>query len=448
MFWTYQFQIPLLKFEQRKLSYNVEGTEHDIQKDCEEINCIKMECKNNEEVMAQKSASGLQIIELIMTKLRTNGQFFILPMNDITAMEALTKAFNLLLDIGIQPEFIVDSCICSPQLFVSLTQKGETSIQIIELIVDFCQLTYEDSIRIFATYNEELLSAGVEEVQKCMEVLDSYGFHDEKLGEAICSCPALLFAYKSDKLAQNAENLFSHFSRNQFYSLLKSSPEILLGNTNETEDKIEYIYCHMLMEGEDFAGCTNLTQISLEELIDRHEFLLKTGTYKTPDLKRPQLKMKNPKLRKILNSNTEQFAKKIGHVSVEEWHLFRELQSKRRILESEGKTHLFERIKPSMRKQSERKKKSVPSSDSETEKKQSHRVIENLTCSSDLEGGFKAIDVSTEYFSGKLGGELHQTYYWIALPSAAFRFSATLFSIHFEVCSRFSNSIINLDRLY
>lgn len=75
---------------------------------------------------------------------------------------------------------------------------------------------------------------------------------------------------------------------------------------------------------------------------------------------------KNPKLRKILNSSTEQFAKKVGHVSVEEWHLFRELQSKRRVLELEGKTHLFERIKPSMRKQSERKKKSVPSSDSET----------------------------------------------------------------------------------
>lgn len=77
----------------------------------------------------------------------------------------------------------------------------------------------------------------------------------------------------------------------QFYSLLESCPEILLGNTDETEDKIEYIYCHMLMEGEDFASCVNLAQISLEELIDRHEFLLKTGTYKTPDIKRPQLKM-------------------------------------------------------------------------------------------------------------------------------------------------------------
>lgn len=48
-----------------------------------------------------------------------------------------------------------------------------------------------------------------------MEVLDSYGFHDEKLGEAICSCPALLFAHNSSNLAQNAENLFSHFSKNE-----------------------------------------------------------------------------------------------------------------------------------------------------------------------------------------------------------------------------------------
>lgn len=100
MFRTYQFQIPLLKFEQRKLIYNLEGTEHDIQKNCEEIKCIKMECKNNEEMVAKKSTSGLQIVELIMTKLQTNGHFFILPMKDITAMEALTKAFDLLLDIG------------------------------------------------------------------------------------------------------------------------------------------------------------------------------------------------------------------------------------------------------------------------------------------------------------------------------------------------------------
>uniref|UniRef100_A0A7I4NM19 Uncharacterized protein n=1 Tax=Brugia malayi TaxID=6279 RepID=A0A7I4NM19_BRUMA len=365
------FQDSLFKFEQRK--WLVEGTEYSIQKDQEKTECIEMKYRMDLEiaqttpkVMPEESVSGLEIVELVTAELRRNGKFFILPMNDVTAMKALTKAFRLLVDIGIQREFIIDSCVSVPQLFVSLTQKGETSIQIIELIVDFCRLTYEDSIRIFATYNEELLSAGPEEIQKCMDVLDSYGFQDEELGKAICSCPALLFAHKSNRLAQNAENLFSHFSKNQFYSLLKSCPEILLGSTDETEDKIEYIYCHMLMEGEDFSSCSNLAQISLEELIDRHEFLLKTGTYKTPDLKRPQLKMKNPKLKKIVNSGAEQFAKKVGFVSLEEWHLFRELQNKRRVLESEGKMHPFERIKPSMRKQSERKKKSALPNDSGT----------------------------------------------------------------------------------
>ncbi|CAG9534233.1 unnamed protein product [Cercopithifilaria johnstoni] len=363
----------LLQCEQRKLSYSLEGTEYGIQKGLEKTDCTEMECRGDirmveaiaPKVLAKESIPGLEIVELVVAELRRNGKLFILPVNDVTVIKAVTKAFKLLLDVGIQPEFIIDSCVSVPQLFVSLTQKGETSIQIIELIVDFCQLSYEDSIRIFATYNEELLSTGPEEIQKCMEVLDSYGFQDEKLGEAICACPALLFAQKSSKMSQNAENLFSHFSKNQFYSLLKSSPEILLGNTNEIENKIEYIYCYMLMEGEDFESCKNLAHISLEELIDRHEFLLKTGTYKTPDIKRPQLKMKNPKLKKILDSSEEQFAKKVGRVSVEEWYLFRELQNKRRILESEGKMRPFERIKPSMRKQWERKKKSAPLNDSE-----------------------------------------------------------------------------------
>lgn len=46
--------------------------------------------------------------------------------------------------------------------------------------------------------------------------------------------------------------------------------------------------------------------------------------------------------------------------------MFRELQNKQRALESEGKIRPFERIKPSMRKQWERRKKSVTSNNSET----------------------------------------------------------------------------------
>ncbi|VDK36153.1 unnamed protein product [Gongylonema pulchrum] len=113
----------------------------------------------------------------------------------------------------------------------------------------------------------------------------------------------------------------------------------------------------MLMEGEDFAGCTKLASLSLNELMDRHELLLKTGIYKTPDPRRPQLKSDNPKLKKIVDSNAEEFATRVAQITVEEWRLFQELQEKKRDLESPGEERPFERVKPSMRKQLERRKK-------------------------------------------------------------------------------------------
>ncbi|VDN21850.1 unnamed protein product [Gongylonema pulchrum] len=289
--------------------------------------------------------SPRKLVETIVAKLRANGKTCILPVNDEAAMEAIVEPFKLLIDIGILPEFLVDACISVPQLFISLALKGETSIQIIELIVNFCEFTYEDSIRFFATYNDELMFVGPEEMQKCLEVLETYGFKNKAIGNVIRSCPALIFAEKSEQLAQNAENLFSHFTKNQ------------------AEDKIEYIYCHMLMEGEDFAGCTKLASLSLNELMDRHELLLKTGIYKTPDPRRPQLKSvssfnaDNPKLKKIVDSNAEEFATRVAQITVEEWRLFQELQEKKRDVESPGEERPFERVKPSMRKQLERRKK-------------------------------------------------------------------------------------------
>lgn len=101
-------QVPLFKFEQRKLSYKPEGTEYGIEKDCEESRCTDMECRSDvrmaeaivPKVMIKESISGLEIVQLIIAELRKNGKFFILPMNDVTAVEAITKAFRLLLDIG------------------------------------------------------------------------------------------------------------------------------------------------------------------------------------------------------------------------------------------------------------------------------------------------------------------------------------------------------------
>lgn len=108
----FKFQVLSLEFEWRKLSYNIGGTDG-IQKDLKKTDCIEMECKDDvgmleattQEVLTKESISGLEVVKLIVAELRRNGRLFILPMNDITAMEAVTKAFKLLLDIGKLDQF-------------------------------------------------------------------------------------------------------------------------------------------------------------------------------------------------------------------------------------------------------------------------------------------------------------------------------------------------------
>lgn len=65
----------------------------------------------------------------------------------------------------------------------------------------------------------------------------------------------------------------------------------------------------MGVESEDLSECVAwIDDLTLEDIIDRHKFLLATGKYATPDPKRPQIRMENPKLIRILDTKDEDFA--------------------------------------------------------------------------------------------------------------------------------------------
>lgn len=51
---------------------------------------------------------------------------------------------------GVQPTFVVDACVKRPDLFRALTRNGEKAWAALELLVENCEITYEDAIRIFA----------------------------------------------------------------------------------------------------------------------------------------------------------------------------------------------------------------------------------------------------------------------------------------------------------
>lgn len=73
--------------------------------------------------------------------------------------------------------------------------------------------------------------------------------------------------------------------------MVANTPQILLADIEGLESKYEYIYFHMRIEENEFGLCERWVDMSLEEIMMRHAFLLRTGAYTTPDPKRPQFKM-------------------------------------------------------------------------------------------------------------------------------------------------------------
>lgn len=69
-----------------------------------------------------------------------------------------------------------------------------------------------------------------------------------------------------------------------------SNPQIALRSPQELELRYEYIYFHMAIESSEFTECACWADLEIEDIMMRHEFLLKTGAYIMPDPKRPQFK--------------------------------------------------------------------------------------------------------------------------------------------------------------
>lgn len=68
--------------------------------------------------------------------------------------------------------------------------------------------------------------------------------------------------------------------------------------------------------------------LPLQEIRLRHEFLVRTGAYMTPNPKKPLLSKDNPQLKEILESSDKDFATRVGGVSPQEFQVFREMFSR------------------------------------------------------------------------------------------------------------------------
>uniref|UniRef100_A0A8L8KKU4 DIOX_N domain-containing protein n=1 Tax=Heligmosomoides polygyrus TaxID=6339 RepID=A0A8L8KKU4_HELPZ len=173
-------------------------------------------------------------------------------------------------------------------------------------------------------------------------------------GRVVRRCPALLFARDPKEMSSVAEALCGFFSRKEVAGVVQAAPEVLLKNIEELEEKYEYIFFQMCIEGDEFKECMKWPAMSLEEIMTRHEFLLKTGRYTTPDPKHPQKKM-------------------VAGVTREEWTVYRAF-SEQLSNRSGGEERPYERVKPSKRKAYERRRK-------EAKTPENHSIYTALTAS-------------------------------------------------------------------
>ncbi|CAD6184422.1 unnamed protein product [Caenorhabditis auriculariae] len=301
------------------------------------------------------------MIEKIVAEHKERGTIFLIPGKDSPARESVTQALVRLVSIGVRPEFLLDGCVQKAELFRVLTTHGESSLKIINTLVSIGNLTYEDSLRILSEFSEELLACSNNGIRERIEAIVASGISTSReLSHALRKCPALLFAREPAEMRGLAEGIGGFFSRRQASNMIARCPQILLKNIEEVEEKYDYVFYQMGAEGEELSECGDrwIDGMDLQEMQTRHVFLVLTGKYSQPDPKRPQLKMENPKLKKILNTSDEQFAVNVAGVTMEEYTVFKAMRLRQ--LEVEKKERTYERIKPSKRKAYERRQKERP----------------------------------------------------------------------------------------
>ncbi|CAI4230064.1 unnamed protein product [Auanema sp. JU1783] len=306
--------------------------------------------------LSQELLPSRAMLERIIEELKKNsGKEVILPTNE-NLLEEMLDVIRFLINKGVTPQFIISACSKSVTLLKAFTTRGDSVIEILDMLISECQFTYEDAIRVCYSCDEYLLKLEPSNVRERLDAIIACGVSPGRaLNRVVKVCPPVIYATDPLTMKKLVESLSGFFSRKELQAVLTQTPEIFMKSIEELEEKYEYIFYQMFIESSEFAKCIKWAVLDLSEIILRHEFLLKCGKYIGPDAKRPQTKIENPDLSRILDSNDHVFATQVAGVTVEEWIIYQTFCEKQSV--NSEKERPYERVKPSMRKAYERRHK-------------------------------------------------------------------------------------------
>ena len=300
---------------------------------------------------------AFELLKTIVAEHSTNRQrTFVLPWADQQAINSVLYPFAELMAQGVLKEFLLDACLEKENLFRAMTKRGRHTYQMLLLFVENFAMSFEDAIRLFADWSDELAEETTDSVQKRLSVFLGRGIRSGgQLRRIVTKCPDLMFTSDAQKMDVCLEQISNYFQANGIRKLMHQNPHICLLNPRELEQKYEYIFYHMGIESSELIESQVWLDLDLDQIMARHELLTKTGKYFFPDPKRPQFKKENPTAMEIFDVSDHEFAEKLAKVSHEEWVVFREVLERQKQLEN--KEQPFERVKHNARKRYERRLK-------------------------------------------------------------------------------------------
>ncbi|KAK4292574.1 hypothetical protein Pmani_034662 [Petrolisthes manimaculis] len=231
--------------------------------------------------------------------------------------QQVSLLYHHLLDLGVKPRTIEAQLQEMPDLLHhSLDKWRDTSAAMVG-----CGLTGLTILQNIAT-TPRLLQMKSRELDNTLMKLHDIHFGKHNLLTLASSHPALYFVPPT-ALKKRITALHAMFPTADLPTFLRNNPNVLTEDLKTLMDKIMYIHKVMGLEQPHMASCQGLTH-SLLHIKTRHQFLYRSGVYKTPNLLRDYRSDKrNPRLSDILDSSDRFFANKVARLTDEEYTTFK-----------------------------------------------------------------------------------------------------------------------------
>lgn len=194
-----------------------------------------------------------------------------------------------------------------------------------------------DSISTIISQYPHVLQYEVNDLANTIDTYRKKHFGERFIRKLLISYPLLLSL--SDREIENRLSRINYLMQNRISrttNLLLRNPSLMCCNWKEVEQRYNYLYKTMRVVEKDISRSQALT-LPISHIMLRHTFLDRAGVYVRPSIKEEAKGLdvhQNPSLSDIVDTNDEEFARRVAKVSPAEFEVFKTLMHYEDELES------------------------------------------------------------------------------------------------------------------